>query len=250
MELSELFWGASIEEMARGYVLRDGFYICLICGTRFEDGRIYPEEDGYYEARKMAARHISAAHGSVFEYLLSMDKRYTGLSEIQKEYLMSAYRKRSDRETAREIGCGESTVRSHRFKLREKANQAKVFLALNSLLEQSGEKQEAKRLLPVPKNARMIDLRFAVTEEESKKIRQTYFDEAGRLKSIPSKEKKKIVVLKAIAALFKTNREYSEKEINRILERVCGDYVSLRRELIEYGFFDRKTDGSCYWVRE
>lgn len=250
MEFSELFWSASVEEIARGYVFREGFYICLICGERFEEGVVYPDEDGFYEAKKMTERHIAAAHGSAFEYLLSLDKRYTGLSEVQKEYLRGAYQKRSDREIAQEVGCGESTVRNHRFKLREKAHQAKVFLALHSLTEFRSGRQDPDRLLAVPKNAAMVDLRFAVTEAESEKIRRASFDEVGHLKGIPAKEKKKLVVLRQIAGLFAPGREYTEKEVNRILERVYDDYVTIRRELVEYGFLDRKNDGSHYWVRE
>ena len=249
MELSELFWSASVEEIARGYALRDGFYICLICGERFEDGAVYQDNCAFYEARKYIEKHIAAEHGSAFDYLVGLDKRCTGLSEVQKEYLISAYQRRSDRETAKEIGCSESTVRNHRFKLREKANQAKVFLAIHRLVEQNAAEEGAGRLLPVPKSAAMVDLRYAVTEEESERIRRAYFDEAGRLKEFPAKEKKKLVVLRQIAALFAPGRGYTEKEVNRLLQRICADYVTVRRELIEYGFLDRKKDGSCYWVR-
>ena len=28
------------------------------------------------------------------------------------------------------------------------------------------------------------------------------------------------------------------------------DYVHIRRYLIEYGFLDRKADGSAYWVKK
>ncbi|MVB11004.1 hypothetical protein CAFE_17060 [Caprobacter fermentans] len=250
MELTELFWSASVEELAAGFVYRDGFYICLICGERFEDGAVYRDGESFYEARKYIGKHIAAEHGSAFDCLINLDKRDTGLSEIQKEYLRSAYQKRSDRETARAMGCSESTVRNHRFKLREKANQAKVFLAIHRLVERNAEEEGAGRLLPVPKSAAMVDLRYAVTEAESERILRTYFDEAGRLKEFPAKEKKKLVVLRQLGALFAPKREYTEKEVNRLLERVCDDYVTIRRELIEYGFLDRKNDGSCYWVRE
>lgn len=70
------------------------------------------------------------------------------------------------------------------------------------------------------------------------------------MKEFPAKEKKKLVVLRRLGALFAPKREYTEKEVNRLLERVCDDYVTIRRALIEYGFLDRKNDGSCYWVRE
>lgn len=49
---------------------------------------------------------------------------------------------------------------------------------------------------------------------------------------------------------FDKNYEYSEKEVNRILQRMYDDYVTLRRALVEYGFLDRSNDCSVYRVRE
>jgi hypothetical protein len=43
---------------------------------------------------------------------------------------------------------------------------------------------------------------------------------------------------------------YAEKEINEILKAIYEDYVMLRRYLIEYGFIDRKSDGSEYWLKK
>ncbi|MMZ69439.1 hypothetical protein D1872_322810 [compost metagenome] len=49
---------------------------------------------------------------------------------------------------------------------------------------------------------------------------------------------------------FDTHKKYTEKEVNGILRTADTDYVTLRRYLIEYGFLDRKDDGSMYWVKE
>ncbi|MNW69193.1 hypothetical protein D3C74_481460 [compost metagenome] len=49
---------------------------------------------------------------------------------------------------------------------------------------------------------------------------------------------------------FDAKKKYSEKEVNEILRTVDSDYATLRRYLIEYGFIDRKDDGSLYWVKE
>ncbi|MCI1580038.1 MAG: DUF2087 domain-containing protein, partial [Clostridium beijerinckii] len=72
----------------------------------------------------------------------------------------------------------------------------------------------------------------------------------GGLKSYPAREKKKIIVLEEISRNFSKGKQYSEKEINRILKRVYEDYVTIRRALIEYGFIERKKDGSSYWIKE
>jgi len=78
---------------------------------------------------------------------------------------------------------------------------------------------------------------------------ENYFDTTGALLNFPSKEKKKIIILREIAKNFKAQTEYSEKEINRILTRIYDDYVLIRRYLIQYGFLDRKNDGASYWVK-
>ena len=94
------FWDASVEELANGYIFdkeREEF-VCLLCEGRFENGVIYQQDDVLYEAKKAVAKHIQAAHGSMFEYMLSMDKKYTGLSEHQKELLQLFKSGLSDKE--------------------------------------------------------------------------------------------------------------------------------------------------------
>lgn len=252
MDISDLFWNASVEELQHGYICRNDSVICLICGERFEKGVIYQENNQFFEAEKFMQRHIIAKHQSTFDYLIGLDKKYTGLSDIQREYLLNAYKQCSDRDTAKAMGCSESAVRNQRFKLREKVHQAKILLALSHLSGLTGSRTNNtdEKLMPVHKSATMIDLRYAVTQGECEKIQSHYFDDAGHLKEFPTKEKKKIVVLRKIAEQFSHERKYSEIEVNRLLERIYDDYVTLRRELIEYGFMDRTTNGSSYWLKD
>ena len=63
------------------------------------------------------------------------------------------------------------------------------------------------------------------------------------------KAKEQIVVLRRVLRSFAPDLRYQEKEVNEILGRSYGDYVLLRRLLVDYGFLDRKRDGSEYWVR-
>lgn len=254
MDVSDLFWNASIKEIQNGYIGQGDYCICLICGERFEKGIIYREGDQFFEAEKFTQRHIMAKHQSAFDYLIGLDKKYTGLSDIQKEYLVNAYRKYSDRDIAQTMGCSESAVRNQRFKLREKAHQAKVLLALAALTEREKEADsihdEKSKLVTVHKRATMVDLRYAVTQGESQKILSNYFDDTGHLKEFPAKEKKKIVVLRKISENFKHDKRYPEAEVNRLLKRIYDDYATIRRELIEYGFMDRTANGSSYWIKE
>lgn len=49
---------------------------------------------------------------------------------------------------------------------------------------------------------------------------------------------------------FVRNREYTENEVNKVLKRMYEDYPTLRRALIEYGFFDRSNDCKVYRVKD
>jgi DNA-binding CsgD family transcriptional regulator len=250
--ISDLFWQASLQDIKRGYLYsqESSEFLCLICGKSFSDGVIYPDGGQLYEAKKYIEVHIAQSHRSAFHYLLGLDKQLTGLTDHQRTILELFYEGRGDNEVAKELGAGStSTIRNHRFSLREKQKQAKVFLAIMELL---GERVAAKNsFISIPRNSRNIDERFAITEEENAKILAAYFPQGpdGPLTTFPPKEKKKVAILRHIVKYFDPARTYSEKEINAVLQRFYGDYVSLRRYLIDYGFMDRTQDGSSYWIK-
>jgi hypothetical protein len=235
MDISELFWNASLDELKRGYVETEHHYICLLCGKYFEKGIVYPEDGVIYESLRYVRVHTEKSHGSVFDYLRQLDKKLTGLTDHQKSLLGHFYEGRSDKEVQTALGTGSaSTIRNHRFMLKEKERQAKLFLAIMELLKEKD--RYAPSFISVHKNARMVDERFPAGG-------------TGPLQAFPRKEKHKLVVLRELARRFDPARFYSEKEINNILQPAYGDYVTLRRYLIEYGFLDRKIDGSQYWLK-
>lgn len=248
---NDSFWNATLAEMKNGYRYDDGNegYICLICGELFVDGLIYPKGTELMDARRAVRTHILEQHGSAFEYLLNLDKRYTGLTDTQKELLTYFYQGLSDNEILKQQGSGSaSTIRNHRFKLREKEKQAKVFLALMQLLESSKmQKESFDALVTIHKGATMVDERYVITQAEKDKIRQNLIHD-GKVKALPSKEKKKLVILQFVMEQFETGRVYTEREVNEVIKAIIDDYVTVRRYLIEYGFMDRKRDGSEYWV--
>ncbi len=86
-------------------------------------------------------------------------------------------------------------------------------------------------------------------QTESDKILKNYIKD-GRVIIFPSKEKKKLVILQYIVDKFKSDKKYTEKEVNEVIVSMVDDYVSARRYLIEYGFMDRNNDGSEYWVKD
>jgi hypothetical protein len=247
---SELFGNATLEELKCGYIEKDDFYICLLCGKKIEKGIIYPEDNTLYEAGRYIRIHIEKVHQSVFEYLLQLDKDLIGLTDHQKGLLRLFHQGRSDSEVQKEMGIGSvSTVRNHRFALKEKERQSKLFLAV---MELSREKDKhAPTFVDLPKTAQMTDDRYHVTREENEELLRKYFPEGtdGPLKTFSIQEKHKLVVLREIAGRFESGRIYSEKEVNGILKAAYDDHVTLRRYLIEYGFLDRKLDGSQYWLK-
>jgi hypothetical protein len=251
MDISELFWNASLEELKCGYIEAEHHYICLLCGKYFEKGIVFPEDGVLYESGRYARVHIEKVHQSVFDYMLHLDKKLTGLTDHQKKLLALFYQGQSDKEIQTAMGTGSaSTIRNHRFVLKEKERQAKLFLVMMELMKEKDA--HAPSFVNVHKTAHMVDERYNITQEENEQILHKYFPDGlpGFLKAFPRKEKHRLVILREIARRFEKDRYFSEKEINQILQAVDDDYATLRRYLIEYGFLDRKTDGSQYWLKQ
>lgn len=251
VDVSEIFWNTSLEELKQGYIQESDSYICLLCGEKIEKGVIYPYEGVLYEAERYMRIHIEGTHQSVFDYLIGLDKKLTGLTDHQNHLLRLFYQGKSDKEVQAEMGIGStSTIRHHRFALKEKERQAKTFLAIMELLKEKD--QYAPAFVPPHKTATMVDDRYSVTEEEQQEIIQKFFPDGvnGRLTKFPPKEKQRLIVLREMTKHFDSNTTYTEKEINQILENMYEDYVLIRRYLISYGFLERKADGSQYWLKQ
>jgi len=234
MNISELFWSASFEDLKCGYVQERDHYVCLLCGEKIEKGIVYAEEGVLYEAGRYMRIHIDKVHQSVFEYLTQMDKKVTGLTEHQTSLIRLFYQGKSDGEVQKEMGIGSpSTIRNHRFALKEKERQSKVYLVMMELLKEKGK--HATTFLSPPKTAKMVDDRYNVTQTESDELLKKFFPEGteGPLKTFSIKEKNKLVVLQEIAKRFQGEHTYNEKEINQILKLVYHDFATLRRYLIE-----------------
>lgn len=250
--ISDLFWQASLQEIKQGYSYQpaNDEFICLMCGKTFTNGVIYPNDGQLYEAQKYIKIHIVQEHQSVFHYLLHLDKKVTGLTDHQKTLMELFYDGYSDNEVAKSLNAtSTSTIRNHRFSLREKQKQAKVFLAVMELLSETMPKKHT--FVEIPRSTQKIDDRFAITEQENEKILSVHFKQGldGPLNSFPLKEKKRIAIIRHIVKSFDASKTYTEKEVNAVLKQFYDDYVLLRRYLIEYGFMDRTADGSSYWVK-
>lgn len=243
MSLTDL----TIEELSRGYVDSGDAYECIFCKEIVNAEEVFKIDDRFFTAKKAIQRHIENEHISVFEALLQLNKKDTGLSDIQTELLKLFATGAPDKEIVNSTSANSiSTIRQHRFKLKEKEKQAKVFLAIMQALETT------KIYEPIHKGATQVDERYAITGDEKDKVLATYFKNGldSSIESFPSKEKRKIILLQHIVTKFTVGRKYSEKEVNEILKLIYSDYVSIRRYLIEYGFLDRSDDCTTYWVKE
>ncbi|RKP56837.1 DUF2087 domain-containing protein [Cohnella endophytica] len=251
MSISDLFWNASAEQLKRGYVRDQDLYVCLLCGKTTEQGVVYPHGDAFYDAERSLRHHIEQIHGSVFEFLVGLDKKLTGLTEHQNSLLRLFFQGKSDAEVQKELSIGSaSTIRNHRFVLKEKERQSKVFLTLMELLKDKDK--HAPAIVPVHATARMVDERYNYTIEEAEQALEKYFPEGteGPLLKFDIQEKHRLIVLREIAKRFKKDQNYTEKEVNRIIKTAYEDYAVIRRYLIEYGFMDREPDGSRYWLKD
>jgi excisionase family DNA binding protein len=77
------------------------------------------------------------------------------------------------------------------------------------------------------------------TDPESK-IVETFFED-GRLKSIPTKRSKRILILKYLVSQLDSNKIYTEDEINKFLSAYHSDVCTLRREFIMNKLMVRKN---------
>lgn len=249
MKNIEVLSNAALEELVKGYTETEEYYTCLLCGSKFEKGRIFKDEDILYEAEKYVRVHIEKEHGSVFESLAQLDKKITGLTDHQNSLLRLFYQGKSDAEIQKEMNIGStSTIRNHRFALKEKERQAKVFIAMMELLK---KKDKAVSFVAPHKTAKMVDDRYNLTTDENEKLLKNLFVRGpkGPIKTFAVREKHKLVILREISKRFENSRRYSEKEVNEILKTAHEDFVTLRRYMIEYGFMERKADGSEYWIK-
>jgi len=238
-----------LDDLKRGYSLIDEAYECMICQKRFELGEIFTINDRMFVAEKAVKEHIKEEHGGILNHLLEMDKKYTGLTDKQKKLMLDLASGLTDKEIANKNGIAQATVRHQKFMFREKARQAKMFLAIFDAVEEGNHSPD--QLIPAHVGAKMVDERYVLTVDENEKILSNYFEASKdlKLKVFPSKEKKKIAVLRKITEVFEPGKKYTEIEINQVLKDIYDDIATIRRYLIQYGFLDRTKDGKAYWLK-
>ena len=249
---------ANIEYLS-GKTAKDGFteledrFVCIYCGQEFEKGEIFKVQDRFFDAQKMARIHAEN-HDDRLERIFEMGGKNLSLTDNQKKLISLFADGMSDSDIAKELGITPSTVRHQRFMFRERAKGARAFLALWELAENGKNNSRSKsedNLITPHEGAKMVDERYVITEQEEKNILENVFISLEPLKQkvFSKKEKKKIVILRKVAQQFEAGKQYTEPEVNDILQDIWHDYATMRRYLIEYGYLDRSKDCKSYWKK-
>ena len=161
-------------------------------------------------------------------------------------------------ELAQRVELTEPTVSHHLAKLRE-AGLVTLRMAGNQRFYRINrpELERFKRLAneiektPTKPEAEAVDETWITSlgwsAEDAEVLRE--YGKNGRLVRLPSKQKKLVVLLRWLATLFESDKLYSEKDVNVILKAAyADDYVSLRRDLVDFGYLRRERGGGKYWL--
>ncbi len=234
----------SLEELEKGYQETEDGFLCIHCDYKTSKNEVYAYEDHFFTSEAMMKLHILHEHGGNLNALLELPKKVSAITENQRKLIYLLNKGFSDKEIAKELGVKEATVRYQRFMLKEKENQCKVFLAIMANLGVD----TSTDFLDIHASATQVDERYIATVKDREKVIDDFFLSLSplKLKSLPRKEKYKIIALRIISDVFSEQKTYSEKEMNDTLKEIYEDFVTLRRYLIEYGYFTRDAHGHTY----
>ncbi len=102
------------------------------------------------------------------------------------------------------------------------------------------------RQLLSPENARTAEADARASQPEP--LRR-FLDAAGRVTMWPAKRQSQDLLLSYLASKFEQGREYTEREVNQLLNQWHSyqDHATLRRALYDAHLLNRTPDGARYW---
>ncbi len=69
--------------------------------------------------------------------------------------------------------------------------------------------------------------------------------------TLPRSDLEKQKILQKIAAAFEENRNYSEEEVNKVIQSFnVDDFVLFRRELVNFNYLGKDTGKGIYWIKQ
>jgi hypothetical protein len=134
----------------------------------------------------------------------------------------------SGQEIAEKLGLSPATVSHHMNALR-KASLVTHVRDKNTLYFHLHEKTLQQKSEALPR--RVEQLKLANSNDREKVIRN-FFDEEGRLKTIPAQRKKKLWVFEHLLAGLEVGHRYNEKELDEYIKQYHDDHCTIRREFI------------------
>ncbi|HEX2089522.1 MAG TPA: DUF2087 domain-containing protein [Actinomycetota bacterium] len=143
-------------------------------------------------------------------------------------------------ELASSLNLRPDRVRRHLSKL-TKAGLVAVDRDRRTYRYQPEALREAARSMSPSREA---GLALGAVYEEEEQVLRRYF-QGGRLREIPAKHSKRLIILSRLALEFDVGVRYSEQQINQRLKEFHKDYAALRRYLVDEGFLSRER--GQYW---
>lgn len=241
----------SLTELKQGWHRQADSYYCNYCDAVFAADQVYQINQQFFAAAAAIQQHIQQVHQGNAYQLIHDDSKYNQLTSKQQDLLTAFATGKKDAEIAQDMGVAASTIRHQKFTFREKAKQAKQYLAVYENVFETNPNQ-ADNLIPIPGNVAKPDDRFAITNSEWQSTVTKYLTtDDGQLKltRLPKKQKEIVIVLDRLTQSLPTDMTWNEHEITAILKKISSDPVTLRRYLIDYGFLARTRDGAKYWLK-
>jgi predicted transcriptional regulator len=118
-----------------------------------------------------------------------------------------------------------------------------VYQLETKALESMAHRLLAKETLPAV--AAEVDI-----DAYDRKVLNNYLGPDGRLKGLPSQQKKLEAILRYLIQQFEPGVRYTEKQVNEIIARFHEDTAGLRRDLVDYKLLQRQVGGREYWRTE
>lgn len=195
------------------------------------------------DAEPQMHAHLDAAHGGSVQAVLHSPSASNNLTPTQRDLLAAFAAGQSDKQIANAAAITTSTVRQQKYRFRQKAAQAKLYLAQYQAVFGAGD---ASDLLAVPAAAANL----AITEAtyDATVAKNIAFDGPHpQLSHWPKKEAARVCLIARISESFTFTKRYSRQELVAALTPWYADHPIVTRYLVDYGYLARTTDGREYW---
>ncbi|MDQ6419523.1 DUF2087 domain-containing protein [Paenibacillus sp. LHD-117] len=146
---------------------------------------------------------------------------------------------------AEKLSVTPATITFHAAKLREasliheRRDKNTIYFCLNPYFLKQGA-AGVERLIFKSRGEDVMEQEEYVRVKES--VIRNFFAADGKLKSIPSQLKKKLIVLEHVVSKLESGREYGESEINAFIKLYHNDFATIRREFIMHQFMFRENE--------